>query len=219
MKTNLFTRSILVIGLLLSCFRLSAQHDSLQKSIAPRPQVFYLGMNFGFATDTKRIDTDEPVRSTIANTPLAHIGLSALIEGSYFFYDPRLRGEVRLDMLLGDSALGGGYRGLVLLGYSALQTPSWDVYPFLSIGSQHYTIREGVSIHHYLTMVGVGADYRIPQSSLMVGLRSGYHHTFPLSSTSGFSNVVAKSAGGFAMQAFVAVRILSFSPDTGEIGK
>ena len=69
-------------------------------------------------------------------------------------------------------------------------------------------------------MVGVGADYyRIPQSSLMVGLRSGYHHTFPAIGTSGFSSVVAKSAGGFAMQAFVAVRILSFSPDTGEIGK
>lgn len=63
---------------------LSAQQDSSHKAVIPRPQVFYLGMNFGFATDTKRIDTDEPVRSTIANTPLAHIGLSALIEGSFF---------------------------------------------------------------------------------------------------------------------------------------
>lgn len=217
---NLLTKSILVIGLLLSCFHLSAQHDSLQKSTAPRPQVFYLGVNLGLATDTKRIDTEEPVRSTIANTPLAHIGVSALIEGSYFFNDPRLRGEIRLDMLLGDSSvLGGGYRWLVLLGYSAVQTLSWDVYPFLSMGLQHYKIQEQVSIHHYKTTVGMGTDYKIPQSPFIVGLRSGYHHTFPLSSVSGLSEVLAKSAGGFAVQVFVAVRILSFAPDTGEIGK
>lgn len=205
--------------ILVSC-DLSAQQDSSQNEQLPPHQVYYLGVNLGFATNTKRIDTDEPVRSTIANTPLAHIGVSALIEGSYFFNDPRLRGEIRLDMLLGDSSvLGGGYRWLVLLGYSAVQTPSWDVYPFLSIGLQHYKIQEQVSIHHYMTTVGMGTDYKIPQSPFMVGLRSGYHHTFPLSSVSGLSEVLAKSAGGFAVQVFVAVRILSFAPDTGEIGK
>lgn len=205
--------------ILVSC-DLSAQQDSSQNEQLPPHQVYYLGVNLGFATNTKRIDTDEPVRSTIANTPLAHIGLSCLIEGSYFFYQPRLRGEMRFDMPLGGSnPLSDGYRLLTLLGYSVFQTASWDIYPFLSLGLQHIKIQEQVTVHHYLTMMGVGADYKIPQTPFMVGLRSGYHHTFPLSSTSGFSNVLAKSAGGFSMQAFVAMRILSFAPDTGEIGK
>jgi hypothetical protein len=206
--------------MILVSYDLSAQQDSSQNERLPPYQVYYLGVNLGFATNTKRIDTDEPVRSTIANTPLAYIGLSCLIEGSYFFYQPRFRGEVRFDMPLGGSnPLSDGYRFLSLLGYSVFQTASWDIYPFLSLGLQHIKIQEQVTVHHYLTMVGVGADYKIPQSSFMVGLRNGYHHTFPLSSTSGFSNVLAKSAGGFSIQAFVAMRILSFAPDTGEIGK
>jgi hypothetical protein len=205
---SLFVTVLAVVALTSSAF---AQSDSTTAT-APdtvRYQTHFIAVQAGLITNTRAVGSAES--KNIDNTPVFHLGLSQETIGSAFFEDSRFRSSYSLGVV------GGAFQGNVWTdiannlrfqtstGYIVWQERGLNLYPYIGIGAQRFRADSSNGLFTILIQGGIGAEYLVPQTPLLLGARLGYNYT--IASLFALPKNIVPNQGGFGIQLYAGFRL------------
>jgi hypothetical protein len=184
--------------------------SALSTNVAEKYQTAYIALLGGLLTNSRTVGF--PTSLEVQNTPLFYVGASWEELGSTVFENRKFRPSVSYSLLFGHftgaviSDILANVRFQANLGYTVYQNDPVGLYPFLGIGAQRVRVDNTSAAVQLFAQGGLGIDYFLPQSPVLIGLRSGYIYT--ANPFSGGSTPRISNQHGFLCQVYVGFRIL-----------
>jgi hypothetical protein len=159
---------------------------AIQDSSIKEYQQGYLSLQSGIITNSRTIGLPESLG--FQNTSLFHIGLSWEEFGSNLFENYKVRSSISYSVILGHfngpvlSDIAANLRFQANIGYTIYQDGALSIYPFVGMGGQRVRVDNTAGTFNMFLQCGGGADYLLPRTIILIGLRSGYNYAFKIGS-------------------------------------
>lgn len=106
------------------------------------------------------------------------------------------------------------YRMQAAVGYNVITEASYHLYPFAGIyGLQSQAINDSTDVSSIPFQLGIGGEYFIKQTPLVIGLQCSYQYTLPIFSiiNNEFTtdNIVSPGLSGFNAKLYVGVHLVT----------
>jgi hypothetical protein len=184
----------------------STRTDTTTQDPSRVRMIQYLGAVSSMSTDQRTIGIPSEFARQYGNAPLVGFGLNILWIGDLLFKTNQLRSSFTLEKLLNvypSPRILENFRGSFQIGYYVYEQPNFKAYPFLGFGSSIFYVENGVRLNISSAEGGIGADYFIPKTPLMLGLQAAYSHGFNIRAPQD----VANNQSGFTARAHVSIFI------------
>lgn len=169
--------------------------DSVQRPYSMQ----YIGVSSTLGTNQRSVGLSREFAERYGDMPLASIGISAIIVGDLLFKLNNLRIQANIEKYVNtypSSKLLENIRADFSLGYYLWEYQNIRTFPFLGAGSQMFFLDAGIRKLAMTVEGGIGVDYFIPSSPLLVGFQASYNHTFNVFNVPG----VVSNQPGFNMR-------------------
>lgn len=186
-----------------------AQEQPARSPHTAKYETYYLAVQGGLITNTRAVGSAES--KNIENTPVFHLGISQETIGNNFFEDTRFRLSTSIGLVMSVfqgnvwSDVANNLRFQTSTGYVVYQERGVHLYPFVGLGMQRFRIDSTSAIFSVLLQGGIGAEYLVPQSPLMLGAKAGYNYT--MTSLFALPKNVVPNQGGFGLQVYAGIRL------------
>ncbi len=141
----------------------------------------HFGISSSLGLNQRSVGLPEEFRAKYGNEPVIGIGISSMSWGDLLFQTSKLRWGVSLHKLLNTFPNARIFENLqtdIQCGYAVLETPTLKVYPFLGVGTTTIALDSITRIAFLNVNGGVGAEYFLPNSPIVLSLQAAYNHTF-----------------------------------------
>jgi hypothetical protein len=164
----------------------------------------YIGVSSSFSVNQRTVGIPEPFASQYGNMPLVSFGIHSVNIGDLLFKTNKMRVSASAEKILNaypSTRLLENFCGSFQLGYYVYEQPNFKAYPFVGFGTSVFFIDNGVRLSTFSLDGGVGVDYFIPKTPLMLGLQAVYGHLFNLRAAQGTQS----NQPGFTARATVSI--------------
>jgi hypothetical protein len=182
---------------------LSAQSDDTSASSSRPAMKIYWGINATTVANQRTVGLLENNAAQYGNGVMHSLGINAIIIGDLLFRSSRLRSQVSFDKFLNAYPSGQlleNTRFSASYGYNIIESESFYAYPLLGISSSNFYVDTSARILLVSAETGIGADYRIAGTPIMLSVQATYLHSFNI--------FHAKDARidqpGFAVKAYIS---------------
>jgi hypothetical protein len=169
---------------------------------------YYFGISSSIATNQRTVGLPSEYHSQFGNDPVIGIGVGTIIWGDSFLKTEKLRTSMTFMKYLNTYPNPKILENLQMdlqFGYAVIETSHLKMYPMVGFGSSIISLDSLTRIALLNLSGGIGADYLIPNTPLLLTLQASYNHSFNLRSPVDIPN----SQSGFNLRAGVSIYLRS----------
>jgi hypothetical protein len=158
------------------------------KRIAVR---IYMSASSAMRTNLRTVGLPEQFSTQFGNAPVAGVGIGILYWGDLLFRTSKLRTVLTLGKSLNvypSAKLFANSYVECQIGYAVWETPTLKAYPFIGYGFSDFWLDSVSRLLAFSGEAGVGVDYFLPNTPLVVTLQVGYNHAFNRNAAMGTAN-------------------------------
>jgi hypothetical protein len=163
----------------------------------------YIGIVGSYTTNQRTVGIPPEFAMQFGNMPLMSIGINAMTIGDLLLKSKQVRSQVTIEKYLNvypSSKLLENIRSSIQIGYNIFETPIINVYPFVGLEIGFFNLDSLVRRSNYSIEGGIGVDYFIPSTPLVVGVQAAYGHSFNFRAPADTPN----NQHGFAVRAHIS---------------
>lgn len=151
----------------------------------------YLSASSAIRTNLRTVGLPEQFSTQFGNAPVAGVGIGILYWGDLLFRTSKLRTVLTLGKSLNVYPSAKLFANSYLecqIGYAVWETPALKAYPFIGYGFSDFWLDSVSRLLAFSGEAGVGVDYFLPNTPLVVTLQAGYNHAFNRNAAMGVAN-------------------------------
>ncbi len=176
-------------------------------------QSLYVAVSGNFSTNTRNVSI-----GVQDDQPTTIFGISFASIGHKFFHSRRLRTFIHLEKIMNGypaSSFIRNYRMQAAVGCNVITEASYHLYPFAGIyGLQSQAINDSTDVSSIPFQLGIGGEYFIKQTPLVIGLQCSYQYTLPIFSLTNndqftTDKIASPGLSGFNAKLYIGVHLVT----------